>query len=55
MNPAQYEKVDSMLSDDESEKLELFISCRNLADLDFLTVTDSFLIVRMMEPNKPLR
>lgn len=51
----QYDRTGSLLSDDESEKLELFVSCRKLADLDFITVTDSFLIVRMMEPNKPLR
>lgn len=41
--------------DDEYEKLELFVSCRNLADLDIITTTDSFLVVRILEPNKPLR
>lgn len=59
MQPADYNnpynREGSLMSDEDSEKLELFVSCRKLADLDFITVTDSFLIVRMMEPNKPLR
>lgn len=55
MNQMNYGRVDSMTSDDQSEKLELFVCCRKLADLDFLTVTDSFLIIRMKEPNKPFR
>lgn len=42
-----------MTSDEASEKLELFISARNLADLDFITVTDSFLVITLKEPNKP--
>lgn len=37
----------SLMSDEESQKLELFFSCRNLADLDFITVTDSFLVIKL--------
>ena len=40
-------RADSLMSDEESEKLEITASCRNLADLDFLTVTDSFLVVKI--------
>jgi hypothetical protein len=46
-------QMTTMTSDDASEKLELFISCRNLADLDFITVTDSFLVVKLQEVNNP--
>ena len=47
------DRVNSLTSDDSSSHLELFFSCRNLADLDIITVTDSFLIVKLSEPNKP--
>ena len=40
------------MSDNDSEKIELFFSCRNLADLDFISVTDSFLVIKMQEANK---
>lgn len=43
----------SMTSDDDSEKLELFIGARNLTDLDLISVTDSFLVIKLSEPNKP--
>lgn len=33
--------------------MELFVSCRNLDDLDFITVTDSFLVVKLLEHQKP--
>lgn len=42
-----------MSEGDEQEKLELFVSCRNLDDLDFITVTDSFLVVKLKEYNRP--
>lgn len=42
-----------MSEGDEKEKLELFISCRNLDDLDFITVTDSFLVVKLIEHGQP--
>lgn len=45
----------SLTSEDESEKLELFFGCRNLADLDLISVTDSFLVIKLQEPNKPER
>ena len=45
-------RYDSLMSDESSYKLEFFFSCRNLADLDFITVTDSFLVVKMQEQNK---
>ena len=31
------------------------MSCRNLDDLDFFTVTDSFLVVKLIEMDKPER
>ena len=37
----------SLTSEDESEKLELFVSCRNLADLDLISTTDSFLVIKL--------
>jgi hypothetical protein len=37
---------------EESEKLELFISCRNLANLDVITTTDSYLVIKLIEPGK---
>ena len=43
------------MSDAESEQIELYFSARNLADLDLVTVTDSFLVVYLAEPNKPKR
>lgn len=46
-------QLTGMTSDQASEKLELFFSCRNLADLDIITVTDSFLVVKLQELNKP--
>ena len=42
-----------MTSDDASEKLELFFAARNLADLDIISTTDSFLVIKMSETNKP--
>ena len=48
------ERADSLMSEaEEREKLELFISCRNLDDLDFITVTDSYLVVKLVENNQP--
>ena len=38
---------------EEKERIEIFISCRNLDDLDFITVTDSFLVVKLIENNQP--
>ena len=50
------ERSDSLMSEgEEQEKLELFISCRNLDDLDFITVTDSYLVVSLLEHNRPLK
>ena len=50
------EKGSSLMSDDViSEKIEIFISARKLADLDTITTTDSFLVVYLFEPNKPKR
>ena len=50
------EKESSLLSDDViSEKIEIFISARQLADLDTITTTDSYLVVYLFEPNKPKR
>ena len=31
------------------------MSCRNLDDLDFFTVTDSFMVVKLIEMDKPER
>lgn len=45
MEPEDYGRKDSLQSDQDFEKVEIFFSARNLADLDLLTVTDSFLIV----------
>jgi hypothetical protein len=42
-----------MSEGDEKERIEIFVSCRNLDDLDFITVTDSFLIVKLIENNQP--
>lgn len=43
------ERQDSMMSEaEEKERIEIFISCRNLDDLDFITVTDSFLVVKLI-------
>ena len=50
-NTMQMNRFDS-LADENSYKLELFFCCRNLKDLDFITVTDSFLIVKLQEQNK---
>lgn len=48
------ERQDSMMSEaEEKERIEIFISCRNLDDLDFITVTDSFLVVKLIENNQP--
>jgi hypothetical protein len=30
---------------EDREKIELFISCRNLKDMDFLTVSDPLVII----------
>ena len=49
------EKKESLMSDAESEQIELYFTARNLADLDLVTVTDSFLMVYLLEPNKPKR
>lgn len=43
----------SMTSQSDTERLELFFSCRNLKDMDTVTVTDSFLVVRLTQPLKP--
>ena len=44
------------MSDDViSEKIEIFVSARKLADLDAITTTDSFLVVHLFEPNRPKR
>ena len=42
-----------MSEGDDKERIEIFVSCRNLDDLDFITVTDSFLIVKLVENNQP--
>lgn len=48
------ERSDSLMSEaDEQEKLELFVSCRNLEDLDVISVTDSYLVVKIQELNQP--
>lgn len=47
MNTAINRQMTGMTSDEASEKLELFFSCKNLADLDFITVTDSYLVVKI--------
>lgn len=48
------ERQDSLMSEaEEKERIELFISCRNLDDLDFITVTDSFLVVKLLEQGQP--
>jgi hypothetical protein len=47
--------LSSTTSDEASEKLELFIGCRDLVDLDIITVTDSFLIVTLQETGKQER
>ena len=39
------DRNDSLLSEQESEKVEIFFCARDLADLDLLSVTDSFLVV----------
>ncbi len=41
----QADRADSLTSNDESEKVEIFFSARKLADLDVVSVTDSFLKV----------
>ena len=41
------------MSENESEKLQIFFSARKLADLDLVTVTDSFLVVYKQQPNRP--
>lgn len=46
------ERKESLMSDADSEQIELYFSARNLADLDLVTVTDSFLVVYLIEPNK---
>lgn len=45
------DRNDSLLSEQESEKVEIFFCARDLADLDLLSVTDSFLVVYKQEPN----
>lgn len=47
------DRKDSLMSDNESEKIQIFFSARNLADLDIVSVTDSYLIVYKQQPNKP--
>ena len=42
-----------MSEGDDKERIQIFVSCRNLDDLDFITVTDSFLIVKLVENNQP--
>ena len=42
-----------MSEGDDKERIQIFVSCRNLDDLDFITVTDSFLIVKLIENNQP--
>lgn len=42
-----------MSESEEKERLELFVSCRNLDDLDYITVTDSFLVVKLQEYGQP--
>ena len=50
------ESKSSLMSDDViSEKIEIFISGRKLADLNSITSTDSFLVVWLLEPNRPKR
>ena len=46
-----YGRKDSLQSEHESQKVEIFFSARKLADLDLLTVTDSFLVVYKQESN----
>lgn len=41
------------MSDADSEKVEIYFGARNLADLDIISVTDSFLRVYLKETNKP--
>ena len=41
------------MSDADSEQVQIYFSARKLADLDIVTVTDSFLVVYLQQLNKP--
>ncbi len=55
MEEVKYERTNSLQSQGETERLEFFFSCRNLDDVDTVTVTDPFLVVKMKESDKQER
>ncbi len=40
-----------MSEGDDKERIQIFVSCRNL-NLDFISVIDSFLVVKLVENNQ---
>ena len=44
-----------MTSEADFEQVEIYFSARKLADLDIVTVTDSYLVVYLQETNKQRR
>jgi hypothetical protein len=46
-------EVASLLTDISSVRMELYFGCRRLADLDLVTVTDSFLWVYLSDSETP--
>lgn len=55
MESESYKRSASLMSQNDSERVEFFMSCRNLRDVDTITVTDSFLVVKMRQTNQQPR
>ena len=49
------ERKQSLTSEADFEQVEIYFSARKLADLDIVTVTDSYLVVYLQETNKQRR
>lgn len=52
---SNFERSASLMSQNDSEKVEFFMSCRNLRDVDTVTVTDSYLVVKIRHQNQPVK